>query len=58
VTALDPLRWQELALLGAELVPDESLRCLVVAGDGPAFSAGIDLVERSFGWLDSVLAAG
>ena len=37
--------WQELAQLGTELVADESLRCLLVRGDGPSFSAGIDLVE-------------
>src|SRR6516164_4708949 len=37
--------WQELARLGADLLPDETLRCLVVTGDGPSFSAGIDLVE-------------
>jgi enoyl-CoA hydratase/carnithine racemase len=43
--AQNPLMWQELAALGAELTPDETLRCLVVTGEGPAFSAGIDLVE-------------
>ncbi len=37
--------WQELAQLGTDLLADQSLRCLVVAGDGPSFSAGIDLVE-------------
>ena len=44
--AQNPLMWAELARLGAELVPDETLRCLVVTGDGPTFSAGIDLVDR------------
>jgi enoyl-CoA hydratase/carnithine racemase len=43
--AQNPLMWQELARLGAELLPDQTLRCLVVNGEGPAFSAGIDLVE-------------
>jgi enoyl-CoA hydratase/carnithine racemase len=43
--AQNPLMWQELAALGVELRPDETLRCLVVTGEGPAFSAGIDLVE-------------
>ena len=65
--AQNPLMWQELARLGAGLVPDESLRCLVVTGEGPAFSAGIDLVEGMGGLLadwserpegDQVLAAG
>jgi enoyl-CoA hydratase/carnithine racemase len=50
--AQNPLMWRELAALGAELRPDETLRCLVVTGEGPAFSAGIDLVEG----LGSMLA--
>jgi enoyl-CoA hydratase/carnithine racemase len=49
--AQNPLMWKELAALGAELVPDDSLRCLVVTGDGPVFSAGIDLVEGMAGLL-------
>ncbi len=43
--AQNPLMWQELAQLGAELLSDPTLRSLVVAGDGPSFSAGIDLIE-------------
>jgi len=49
--AQNPLMWQELARLGAELTPDDTLRCLVVTGEGPAFSAGIDLVEGIGGLL-------
>lgn len=49
--AQNPLMWQELARLGAGLLPDETLRCLVVTGEGPAFSAGIDLVEGMAGIL-------
>jgi enoyl-CoA hydratase len=49
--AQNPLMWEELAELGAELLPDETLRCLVVTGEGPAFSAGIDLVEGMAGML-------
>jgi enoyl-CoA hydratase/carnithine racemase len=49
--AQNPLMWQELARLGAELLPGDTLRCLVVAGEGPAFSAGIDLVEGMAGIL-------
>jgi enoyl-CoA hydratase/carnithine racemase len=49
--AQNPLMWEELARLGAELLPDETLRCLVVTGEGPAFSAGIDLVEGMAGML-------
>lgn len=49
--AQNPLMWEELARLGAELVPDQTLRCLVVTGEGPAFSAGVDLVEGMAGML-------
>ena len=35
----------------AGLLRDETLRCLVVTGEGPAFSAGIDLVEGMAGML-------
>ena len=42
---------EELAQLGAELGTDETLRCLVVAGDGPSFSAGLDLVEGMAGMI-------
>ncbi len=49
--AQNPLMWQELAQLGTGLLADETLRCLVVTGDGPAFSAGIDLAEGMAGML-------
>lgn len=49
--AQNPQMWQELSRLGAELLPDETLRCLVVTGEGPVFSAGIDLVEGMGGLL-------
>lgn len=49
--AQNPLMWQELASLGAELLTDETLRCLVVTAEGPVFSAGIDLVEGMAGLL-------
>ena len=49
--AQNPLMWQELAALGAELLADETLRCLVVAAEGPVFSAGIDLAEGMAGLL-------
>jgi len=35
--------WQELAKLGESLGDDSSLRCLVVMGEGRAFSSGIDV---------------
>jgi enoyl-CoA hydratase/carnithine racemase len=43
--AQNPLMWQEIANLGSELLADDALRCMVVMGEGPSFSAGIDLVE-------------
>jgi enoyl-CoA hydratase/carnithine racemase len=49
--AQNPLMWQELARLGTELLRDETLRCLVVTGEGPVFSSGIDLVEGMAGML-------
>ena len=36
LNAQNPLMWEELNRLGAELVRDESLRCLVVKGAGAA----------------------
>jgi enoyl-CoA hydratase/carnithine racemase len=49
--AQNPLMWEELAQLGAELLPDETLRCLVVTGEGSTFSAGMDVVEGMIGLL-------
>src|SRR5580700_2905831 len=49
--AQNPLMWQELTQLGTELQADETLRCLIVTGEGPTFSAGIDLVEGIGGLL-------
>jgi enoyl-CoA hydratase/carnithine racemase len=43
--AQNPQMWRELVQLGEELLADETLRCLVVSGEGPSFSAGIDLQE-------------
>jgi len=52
--AQNPLMWEELARLGVELLPDETLRCLVVGGEGSTFSAGIDLVEGMAGMMAGV----
>lgn len=49
--AQNPLMWHELAELGEQLIEDAELRCLVVAAEGPSFSAGIDLVEGVGGLL-------
>ncbi len=49
--AQNPLMWEELARLGVQLMPDETLRCLVVTGEGSTFSAGIDLLEGMAGIL-------
>ena len=47
--AQNPLMWEELGDLSRVLGADETLRCLVIAGEGPSFSAGIDLVEGMAG---------
>ena len=52
--AQNPLMWEELARLGTELLADETLRCLVVTGEGSTFSAGLDLVEGMAGMLADV----
>jgi len=49
--AINPAMRAELGHLGRQLLTDETLRCLIVAGDGPSFSAGIDLVEDMAGTL-------
>jgi enoyl-CoA hydratase/carnithine racemase len=49
--ALNPAMRVELVELGGQLLEDEALRCLVITGDGPSFSAGIDLVEDMAGTL-------
>jgi enoyl-CoA hydratase/carnithine racemase len=41
--------WEELRAAGAELSGDPGVRCLVVTGEGPSFSAGIDLGELAGG---------
>jgi enoyl-CoA hydratase/carnithine racemase len=51
--AQNPLMWQELARLGGDLLPDETLRCLLVTGQGPVFSAGIDMAQGMAGMLAS-----
>jgi enoyl-CoA hydratase/carnithine racemase len=52
--AQNPLMWEELAQLGTELLLDETLRCLVVTGEGSTFSAGIDLVEGMAGLISGM----
>ena len=49
--AQNPLMWEELARLGPIYGPDDTLRCLIVTGEGPTFSAGIDLAEGMAGML-------
>lgn len=42
--------WDELRRVGVELEGDDSVRVVVLSGEGPVFSAGIDLsVMRSWG---------
>lgn len=43
--AQNPQMWSELVHVGTQLSGDDTLRCLVVMGEGSTFSAGLDLVE-------------
>ncbi|HJQ83319.1 MAG TPA: enoyl-CoA hydratase/isomerase family protein, partial [Candidatus Binatia bacterium] len=43
LNAQTPQMWEELRALGAEIRHDAALRCLIVTGEGRAFSSGIDL---------------
>lgn len=43
LNAQTPAMWNELRELGREIGADRALRCLVVIGQGRAFSSGIDL---------------
>jgi enoyl-CoA hydratase len=45
LNALDAAMWRRLAAVFTELDADESLRCVIVRGDGGAFAAGGDLDE-------------
>src|SRR6185369_2566222 len=45
LNAQTPLMWTELREIGQSRKADTELRCLVVTGEGRAFSAGIDLGE-------------
>jgi enoyl-CoA hydratase/carnithine racemase len=54
--ALNPRMWGELAALGEQLSSDGTLRCLIVAGAGESFSAGMDLVEGIGGPLSEIAA--
>jgi len=49
LNAQTPRMWTELRDLGQELRADRELRCLVVTGEGRAFSSGIDLAEITRG---------
>jgi enoyl-CoA hydratase/carnithine racemase len=53
--AQNPLMWAELRDLGGRLAIDAPSRGLVVTGEGPSFSTGIDLVE-GFGSLTTTVA--
>lgn len=49
--AINPEMRKELVELGAALAADDTLRCLIITGDGSSFCAGIDLVEDMAGTL-------
>jgi enoyl-CoA hydratase len=45
LNALNAAMWQRLATVFAELDADETLRCVIICGEGAAFAAGGDLDE-------------
>ena len=45
LNALDVSMWQKLARVFTELSADESLRCVIVRGEGGNFAAGADIEE-------------
>ena len=47
LNALDVAMWRELAAVFDALSQDESLRCVIVCGDGDNFAAGADISEFS-----------
>jgi enoyl-CoA hydratase/carnithine racemase len=49
LNAQTPQMWEELRALGRELRDDTTIRCLVVSGEGRAFSSGIDLAALTAG---------
>lgn len=49
LNAMAPAFWDDLPAVMAELGEDESIRAIVIAGRGPAFSVGIDL--EAFGGM-------
>ena len=40
--ALVPEMWQQLRRIGEELLDDDSVKCVIVRGEGDAFCAGVD----------------
>jgi enoyl-CoA hydratase len=47
LNALDRALWDDIPAAVAELEADESVRCIVLAGRGKAFCAGIDLADHA-----------
>jgi enoyl-CoA hydratase/carnithine racemase len=56
LNARNPQMREDLGRLGALLADDDTLRCLVVRGAGPSFSAGFDLAEAMTGTLAQFVA--
>src|SRR5712692_10061094 len=46
LNAMAAKMWEEMRILGQELRNDPEVRALVVIGEGPSFSAGIDTSAR------------
>lgn len=53
LNAQTPMMWRELAQLGQELTADDTIRVLVLAGEGRSFSSGLDTSVFADGLLDA-----
>ncbi len=45
--AMNPPAWKEIIPIFKELDEDEKIRAVIIAGTGPCFSVGIDLIEMA-----------
>lgn len=57
MNALDPTMFEAIAQTGAELAEAKGVRAVVLAGEGRAFCAGLDLMSMANGGSTSDLAA-
>jgi len=56
LNSFTPRMWQEMRTLGREIHDDDSIRALIVIGNGRAFSSGIDTTVFTGGSSDDALS--